>query len=169
MLTTCTMLQSDLEAGTEWRFRLHDNWPKSYPAADHDAHARSVAADAYWNQVRRTVDGEPVNEAQITLIVNAIAAGLSLRQDDIVLDLACGNGALSSYLFDKCAGLVGVDMSPYMIEVAQKNFARSPKIIIFIATISFRTFCTRAILCPLPKPWCTAHFNIFLKRTPLCF
>jgi hypothetical protein len=39
--------------------------------------------------------------------------------------LACGNGALSSYLFDKCAGLVGIDISPYLIEIAQKNFARS--------------------------------------------
>jgi cyclopropane fatty-acyl-phospholipid synthase-like methyltransferase len=120
------MLQSDVEAGAEWRIRLHDNRPKSYPVADHDEHARSVAADAYWNQVRRTVDGKPVNEAQITLIVNAVAAGLALRQDDVILDLACGNGALSSYFFDKCTGLVGVDMSPYMTEVAQKKFARLP-------------------------------------------
>jgi cyclopropane fatty-acyl-phospholipid synthase-like methyltransferase len=85
-----------------------------------------VAADAYWEQVRRTVNGEPVSDAQIALIVNAITGALSLCHDDVVLDLACGNGALSVHLFDKCAGFVGVDLSPYLIEVAQKNFARPP-------------------------------------------
>jgi SAM-dependent methyltransferase len=93
---------------------------------DYDAHARSVAADAYWKQVRRTVNGEPVDDAQIVLIVNAIAGALSLRHDDVVLDLACGNGALSFRLFDKCTGLVGVDLAPYLIEIAQRNFARLP-------------------------------------------
>jgi cyclopropane fatty-acyl-phospholipid synthase-like methyltransferase len=99
---------------------------RGYPLADHDAHARSVAADAYWQQVRRTINGEPVDDAQIVLIVNAIMGALSLRKDDVVLDLACGNGALSSRLFDSCAGLVGVDLSPYLIEVAQRNFGRRP-------------------------------------------
>jgi SAM-dependent methyltransferase len=105
---------------------LHNNLPKNYPLADHDAHARSVAPDAYWQQVRRTLNGKPVDEAQITMIVNAITDALSLKRQDIVLDLACGNGALSSYLFGKCAGLFGVDMSPYLIEIARKNFSRPP-------------------------------------------
>jgi len=106
---------------------LHHKLPKYYPLADHEAHARSVAADAYWKQIRRTVNGEPVDEAQIILIVNAITSALTLRRDDVVLDLACGNGALSSYLFEKCAGLAGVEISPYLIEVAQRDFARSPR------------------------------------------
>jgi SAM-dependent methyltransferase len=96
-----------------------------YPA-NYDAHARSVAADAYWQQVRRTVNGTPVSEAQIGLIVTAITTGLSLTGHDVVLDLACGNGALSSYLFDSCAGLLGIDISPYLIAVAQRDFARLP-------------------------------------------
>jgi SAM-dependent methyltransferase len=104
---------------------LNDKLTRNYPA-NYDAHARSVKADAFWKQVRRTVNGEPIAEAQIMLIVNAIATGLSLVPTDVVLDLACGNGALSSYLFDKCAGLIGIDISPYLIEIAQKNFARSP-------------------------------------------
>jgi cyclopropane fatty-acyl-phospholipid synthase-like methyltransferase len=104
---------------------LNDKLTRNYPA-NYDAHAQSVAVDAYWKQVRRTVDGKPIDESQIILIVNAITTGLSLTQTDVVLDLACGNGALSSYLFDKCAGLVGVDISPYLIEIAQKGFARPP-------------------------------------------
>jgi SAM-dependent methyltransferase len=102
-----------------------DRLTRSYPA-NYDAHARSVPVDAHWKQVRRTVDGEPVDEAQIGLIVEAITAGLHLVKTDVVLDLACGNGALSSYLFDRCAGLVGVDISPYLIEIAQNVFARLP-------------------------------------------
>jgi len=105
--------------------RLNDKLRRNYPA-NYDAHARSVAADAYWKQVRRTVGGEPIAEAQIALIVNAVVAGLSLAPTDVVLDLACGNGALSSYLFDKCAGLVGIDISPYLIEIARKDFAQPP-------------------------------------------
>jgi SAM-dependent methyltransferase len=104
---------------------MNDKLARNYPA-NYDAHARSVAADAFWKQVRRTVDGEPIDEVQIMLIVNAIATGLSLAPTDVVVDLACGNGALSSLLFDKCAGLVGIDISPYLIEIARKNFARSP-------------------------------------------
>ena len=56
------------------------------------------------------------------LIVNAVVTGLSLAPTDVVLDLACGNGALSSYLFDKCAGLVGIDISPYLIEDRSEGF-----------------------------------------------
>ena len=102
-----------------------DRLTRSYPA-NYDAHARSVPPDAHWKQVRRTVDGEPVDAAQIGFIVEAIAAGLDLARTDVVLDLACGNGALSSRLFDRCAGLVGVDISPYLIEIAQKDFGRLP-------------------------------------------
>lgn len=104
---------------------MNDKLTRNYPA-NFDAHARSVAIDAYWNQVRRTVNGVPIDEAQIALTVDAIITGLSLVRDDVVLDLCCGNGALSSYLFDKCAQLVGVDISPYLIEIAQKHFARPP-------------------------------------------
>jgi SAM-dependent methyltransferase len=98
---------------------------RNYPA-NYDTHARTVAGDAYWSQVRRTINGKPVSEAQIMMIVDAIVSALSLQPQDVVLDLACGNGALSSYLYDKCAGLVGVDISPYLIEIARRDFARPP-------------------------------------------
>src|ERR1700730_11993251 len=90
-----TFVIARIGAGAARRIRLQGDLPKDYPLADHDTHARSVAADAYWKQIRRTVNGEPVDEAQIGLIVNAITDALSLRRDDLVLDLACGNGALS--------------------------------------------------------------------------
>ena len=72
--------------------------------------------------MRRTANGKPVSDAQIALIVAAIRDGLQFSKEDVVLDLACGNGALSSYLFDDCRSLHGVDYSPYLIEVATKRF-----------------------------------------------
>jgi cyclopropane fatty-acyl-phospholipid synthase-like methyltransferase len=60
-------------------------------------------------------------------MVRAIETGLNLQPDDIVLDLACGNGALSRHLFGSCRGLVGVDFSEYLIEVAKTYFEQLPR------------------------------------------
>lgn len=99
---------------------------KGYPTFDHDLHARSVAPDDFWGQIRRTVDGRPVPEDQIAAIVEAIASGLELRADDALLDLACGNGALSARLFGSVASFVGVDSSEYLVSVARKHFESPP-------------------------------------------
>lgn len=99
---------------------------KPYPTINYDAHSRTVPREDYWRQVCRTQNGEPVSEEQIKIIVNAVIAGLKLCKQDILLDLACGNGALSRMLFDFCSGLVGVDISPYLIEIANQDFLRAP-------------------------------------------
>lgn len=101
---------------------------RSYPTVDYDAHARTCAPDAFWAQVKRTVHGKPVSEEQIEWITGEIKRQLALGPEDIVLDLACGNGALSHRLVDVCAGLVGVDISEYLIEVANRYFAEPPRV-----------------------------------------
>ena len=90
---------------------------------DYDTHARTRPRSDFWGQVRRTVRGEPVAQAQIGMIVEAAAAHLALEPGDRLLDLACGNGALSCPLFGRCAGGVGVDISGYLIGVAREYFA----------------------------------------------
>ena len=90
---------------------------------DYDTHARTRPRSDFWGQVRRTVRGEPVAQAQIGMIVEAAAARLALGPGDRLLDLACGNGALSCPLFGRCAGGVGVDISGYLIGVAREHFA----------------------------------------------
>ena len=90
---------------------------------NYDTHAKSRPRSDFWGQVRRTVQGRPVPEMQIDLIVAAVIASLGLGPDDVLLDLACGNGALSDRLFERCAGGVGVDVSEYLIGVAQEYFA----------------------------------------------
>lgn len=84
-----------------------------------------LARDDFWGQVRRTVGGKPVGEDQISMIVGAVVAGLDLSPEDVVLDLACGNGALTARL-PACSGALGVDYSGYLISVAKEYFARPP-------------------------------------------
>jgi len=95
-----------------------------FAKSDYKEYPKTLAPDDLWGQVRRTVNGRPVSDEQIAMIVQAIRAGLDLHTNDVLLDLACGNGALSSYLFDDCAELHGVDYSDYLIKVARERFAR---------------------------------------------
>ncbi|GAC1346248.1 MAG: hypothetical protein NVSMB18_27920 [Acetobacteraceae bacterium] len=90
---------------------------------DYDQHARTRPRHDLWGQVRRTVHGNPVSSHQIGLIVAGILRHLDLGPQDVLLDLACGNGALSALLQPHCAGSLGVDVSGYLIEIAQERFA----------------------------------------------
>jgi SAM-dependent methyltransferase len=99
----------------------------SYPKSDYKEYPKTLDPNDLWGQVRRTVNGKRVSEEQIALIVAAVRGGLQFSKEDIVLDLACGNGALSSYFFDDCCSLHGVDDSPYLIEIATKRFQVSGK------------------------------------------
>lgn len=99
---------------------------KPYTKFDHDKHASSRDETDFWGQIRRTVNGRPVDESQISMIVEEIAVKLSLAGNDVLLDLACGNGALSSRLFPQLSGYLGIDSSPSLIGVAWKYFQRQP-------------------------------------------
>jgi len=94
-----------------------------YPRLNYDSWARTVPAEDLWAQVRRTVRGHPVPETDIALMVATIAQRLCLGPGDVLLDLACGNGALASRLFPLLGGYVGSDISPYLIGIAQARFA----------------------------------------------
>lgn len=78
--------------------------------------------DDFWGQVTRTVAGKPVGQDQIDLIVAAVRKGMDLKPDDFLIDLCCGNGALTTHFFSVCRGGVGVDYSEYLIGVARKHF-----------------------------------------------
>lgn len=60
------------------------------------------------------------------MIISAITSGLELMSGESLLDLGCGNGALSQFLFEKCDLYQGVDFSEFLIDVAQKNFEKPP-------------------------------------------
>jgi SAM-dependent methyltransferase len=92
----------------------------------YEEHPKTCAADDYWGQVKRTVNGKPVSEEQIQLIVDTVERELDLQQEDTLLDLCCGNGALSRLLFARCSGGLGVDFSETLIKIAQQIFTVAP-------------------------------------------
>lgn len=85
---------------------------------------KQVGDKDYWAQVKRTVNGQPVSQADIEMITAAIRTGLDLKAggQDHLLDLGCGNGALTALLYDSLASALGVDYSEYLIAVAQRDF-----------------------------------------------
>jgi hypothetical protein len=85
---------------------------------DYEEHAKTCEPDDFWGQVKRTVRGEPVSQDQISMIVEAVKKEL---HPGVLLDLGCGNGALSSYF--KCD--LGVDSSDYLISIAMNYFGES--------------------------------------------
>ncbi|WP_176052119.1 class I SAM-dependent methyltransferase [Paraburkholderia caribensis] len=104
---------------SEWLARME------YPKSDYKEYPKTLPPDDLWGQVRRTVYGKPVSDDQIQMIVDSIRSGLALTGEDRLLELGCGNGALSQFLFDGCSEFVGVDFSDYLISVAQRKFQRA--------------------------------------------
>lgn len=93
---------------------LHKEYPKSCDPKD------------FWGQVKRTVNGQPITQDQIDLIVDAICKGLLFNKSDNLLDIGCGNGALSVLFFNKLNSLIGIDFSEYLVSVAKENFEKQP-------------------------------------------
>lgn len=97
---------------------------KEYGVDFYKEHPKTCAPDDFWGQVKRSVNGKPVSQDQIDMIVTAILTALKPTNNDFLLDLCCGNGALTRYILDKCKGGTGVDFSEYLINVAIKNFVK---------------------------------------------
>src|ERR1700681_2611608 len=117
----------------------------------YNRHAQSAAEDDFWTQSARTVRGVPIGEDQITMMVEVIAAGLNLAMSDTVLDLCCGNGALTDRVFARCLGGVGVDFAEHQLAVARRVFERRPErrfefadVHDFVATSTEMSFFTKA-------------------------
>jgi SAM-dependent methyltransferase len=92
----------------------------------YDTHARTCEPKDFQRQVLRVLKSGPPGPEQIAMIADGITKGLDLQPDDILLDLCCGNGVITDMIFARCRGGVGVDFTPYLIEVAKTNFERSP-------------------------------------------
>lgn len=103
------------------------SYEKQPPHYRHLEFPKSKARDDFWGQISRTVNGEPVSDEDIELIVQAIRSGLNLNTEDVVLDIGCGNGALSRFFFDEVSEFHGVDFSEYLIGVAKEFFEKLPR------------------------------------------
>ena len=89
-------------------------------------HPKTCSPIDFWGQVKRTVNGTPVPQDQIDMIEDAVLKGLDLTPEDNLLDICCGNGALSTLFFRHCNNILGVDFSEPLISIANKNFANPP-------------------------------------------
>ncbi len=96
--------------------------------SDFKDYPKNLDPKDYWGQVKRTVYGKPVSDDHIALIVAAIEQNLLFAADgsDCLLDIGCGNGALSQFFFDRIKAFHGVDYSEYLISVAKRDFEKQP-------------------------------------------
>lgn len=95
-----------------------------YSRYDYEERAKFQGEDKFWEQVRRTINGKPVGEDQINLIYKSIKRNLDLNKSDYLLDIGCGNGALTDYFLNDVNQIVGVDRSEYLISIANKYFQK---------------------------------------------
>ncbi len=89
---------------------LHQEYPKRFPRHE------------FWQQIKRTVNGQQVTEFDIELIIKQIESHLDLQSHNHLLDLGCGNAALASRLFVRIDKYTGVDFSTYLLGVASEYF-----------------------------------------------
>lgn len=102
-----------------------------FPKWDYQEYPKTLARDDFWGQIRRTIMGRRITEEEVTTLVDHLRELLELRPEDVLLDIGCGNGALSARFFDGCAGYAGVDLSAYLIEIAKEHFERPPGYVFF--------------------------------------
>ena len=96
------------------------------PKSDYNEYPKTLDRDDIWGQVRRTINGRRISDGEVGTIVASIGVGLHLEPVDVMLDLACGNGALTERLFSSCRSVLGIDGSQYLIEVAREKFENAP-------------------------------------------
>ena len=100
---------------------MHD-WRKYWREVETKA-ARSM--DESLRQVGKTVMGRPVESHHLDLIVDAIAAGLELKPEDVVVDLGCGNGVVMERVAERVTRVAGIDVSESLLEAARSCHART--------------------------------------------
>jgi len=88
----------------------------------HKEFPKQFSKDDFWSQIKRTVNGKPVSENDIDMIISQITSNLELKPNSHLLDIGCGNGALASRLFPFLNKYTGVDFSAYLLEVANEYF-----------------------------------------------
>ncbi len=74
----------------------------------------------FLRQVGKTHRGKPIDNAQMNLLLTHLCNNVRPDKNDVILDVCCGNGLLTSLMSNTCRHIVGVDFSPSLISVARK-------------------------------------------------
>lgn len=72
----------------------------------------------FLKQVHKTVGGQPITAEQFNAQLSAINNALKLHSEDVVLDLCCGNGVITTEMAKTCRTIVGIDFSEPLIRLA---------------------------------------------------
>lgn len=94
----------------------------------HKEYPKRFARDAFWAQIKRTVNGQPVSEREINQVVEQITRHMQFSRNSHLLDIGCGNGALAARLFPSVEKYTGVDFSAYLLGIANEYFKPAPHI-----------------------------------------
>jgi 2-polyprenyl-3-methyl-5-hydroxy-6-metoxy-1,4-benzoquinol methylase len=74
----------------------------------------------FFEQVGKTVKKCPIPADQFQILTKSLFSNLHLKNTDDLLDLCCGNGIVTNQIAHKCHKVIGIDYSPYLIELAKK-------------------------------------------------
>lgn len=77
-----------------------------------------------WNQNAKFWDdtmGDFSNDFHRNVVRHKVTELLNIRQEDYILDVACGNGNYASYLAQQNIPVLAFDYSEKMIELAKKR------------------------------------------------
>lgn len=75
----------------------------------------------FLRQVGKTINGQPIDHAQLFAQLADIQKALDLGHLDRLLDMCCGNGVLTAKLSERCQSVVGIDFSEPLIEIANRH------------------------------------------------
>lgn len=78
----------------------------------------------FLKQVGRTVDGEPIPDSSVTIIVNDLVSKFDIGITDLLLDLCCGNGLITAEIASYCHHITAIDFSEPLIKIANGYFSR---------------------------------------------
>jgi len=78
-------------------------------------------------QVLRTCKGQPITDLQFNNIVRDIQDKLQLKKNHKVLDLCCGNGAISDILAKQVYHMVAMDVSNDMLDALKNDIPNIKK------------------------------------------
>lgn len=86
-----------------------------------------------WGNVADWYNDLPENKGsyQKEVILPNLMRTMNIKKGDVVLDLACGTGFFAREFFKMGGKVIGIDISPELIEIAKKN---SPKEIEYLAS-----------------------------------
>ncbi len=88
-----------------------DEGRRQYWQSYWSAHAAASLDASTQAQVQRTWQGSPIEEERFALIVDWVLTNLSPGPGDAVLDLCCGNGAITHFLAERSDTVLGVDFA----------------------------------------------------------